>query len=82
MARRCPPLPGQPWINHAGIAVPAGWFWDPPVDAQILRELLPDGIDNDGLTLLQQDGSWQHIPSVQFVAATRSAVRQTQREFS
>lgn len=81
VVRGCPlpPLPGQRYVEEEGVAVPAGWMWSPPVEAAVMRELLAlEGLD---LALLHHDATWERIPSGQFVRATRSAIRQTAREF-
>lgn len=75
-----PPLPGERFVVEGGIAVAAGWAWSPLVQAENLRELL--GIQEEDLAILHTDGTWEHVPSGQFVRATRSAIRATAREFS
>lgn len=71
-----PPLPGEPYVESAGIAVPCGWRCDPPIDAATAREVL--GLDASSLALFHTDGSWERVAAGDFVRATRSALRATQ----
>jgi hypothetical protein len=73
-----PPLSGERFTEHEGIAVPAGWTWHPPVEASVLRRVL--GLEKQDLALLLSNGTWERIEGAQFVRATRSAVRATARE--
>ncbi len=68
-----PPLTGTRFVESHGVACPAGWTWDPPVDAQVLAEAL--AVDGGDLALLHPDGSWERIPRERLVRATRSSVR-------
>jgi hypothetical protein len=68
-----PPLPGQPYVEREGIAVPAGWEWRPPVDAVVLRDVL--GLTASDLALLHPDEAWDRVPAGAFVLAARSAIR-------
>lgn len=68
-----PPLPGQPFVETEGVAVPAGWAWEPAVDASVLRELL--ALDGSDLALLHPDGTWDHVGGEDFIRASRSAIR-------
>ena len=74
-----PSMPGIQFVEENGIAVPAGWRWDPPVDSDILRELL--GLQEQDVALLNLDNRWERIRSEHFVRASRSAVRMTAREY-
>ncbi|MBL9127259.1 MAG: hypothetical protein JNL97_06420 [Verrucomicrobiales bacterium] len=38
--RPLPPVPGTRFVLHDGVAVPAGFFWDPPVSSAVLAECL------------------------------------------
>lgn len=75
-----PPLPGERFVEHYGVAVSLGWHWRPAVDPAIVREVLrresPALAEND-VAILFRDGSWQRIPADSFVGADRSAVRLT-----
>lgn len=70
-----PPVAGTGFVEQSGIACPAGWRWDPPVSAGVLRSLI--GLGEGDLALLQSTGDWEFVAADQFVRATRSAVRQT-----
>jgi hypothetical protein len=70
-----PPLAGQRWVEQDGIAVPAGWWWSPPVEATIVRLVL--GLEADDFALWQLDGTWERIGAARFVRASRTAVRAT-----
>lgn len=72
-----PGLPGRPYIDDGGIAVPAGWAWAPPVSAEILRQRF--GLAERDLALWHEDQTWERVPGDQFVRATRSAIRHTAR---
>jgi hypothetical protein len=73
-----PPIPAHPLTDNAGILVPAGWSWSPAIDAAAVRQMFSL---NDGETALWLAGeSWQRIAADAWVAATRSAVRETARE--
>lgn len=73
-----PPLPGQPHVETAGIAVPCGWTWEPAVETTVLRSLL--GLGDGDLALLSRDGEYERIPAEAFVRAERSAVRLSLRQ--
>jgi len=69
-----PQLPGRRYCLHAErVAVPLGFTWDPPVDAEVLVRLfrLRDG----DLALLAEDGSWHKVLAEDFRAATRASIR-------
>lgn len=72
-----PPLPGNLFCETDGIAVQAGYHWSPPIDAAIIRAVLK--LEKGDLALLHADGSWELLRHSQFAAATRSAVRLTQK---
>lgn len=71
--RPLPSLRGERFVEHGGVAIPAGWSWSPAIDAADVARLL--GLEPHDLALLHVDGSWERIPSDQFVRAARSAVR-------
>jgi hypothetical protein len=83
-----PPIAGQRLVVEAGIAVPAGWGWSPPVDAAVLAAAY--GVGRDDLVLLTPDGAAEAsaaeasaaevIGADAFARASRSAVRLTVRE--
>jgi hypothetical protein len=68
-----PPIQGTPLVDHAGILLPAGWHWAPPIDAEVVRQSLQ--LASGDIALFDVDGSWQRIAPLDFVHATRSAVR-------
>ncbi len=70
-----PAIPGQRFVESAGIAMPAGWKSDPELDAKSTRELLK--LTEGTIALFREDGSFESIPDQVFVRATRSAVRMT-----
>jgi hypothetical protein len=68
-----PPLPGQRFVEVEGVAVPAGWTWEPAVEAAVLRDVL--GLRGNDLALLHPEGTWDHMRGDHFVRASRSAIR-------
>lgn len=68
-----PPIPGEPLVEQAGIAVPAGWTWQPNVPAVIVRQVM--GLSAGDSALWQPSGGWHRIVESDWVQATRSAVR-------
>ena len=73
-----PPLPGQQLTDDAGILMTAGWSWFPHVEAAIVRGVL--GLCDGESALWLSGDQWERIPADAWVAATRSAVRETARE--
>ena len=73
-----PPLPGQIWTEQEGICVPAGYAWEPAVNAAVVRQLL--GLDLQELGLLDPQGTHEVVLPDHWVRASRSAVRQMRRE--
>jgi hypothetical protein len=76
--RPLPPLPGGRYVEHEGVAVPAGWAWSPPVGVAVLRELL--GLAPGDLALWRADGAWERIVAAGFVRASRAAARASAEE--
>lgn len=72
-----PPLPGERWVHHDGILVPAGWIWSPPWSASSLRRHL--GVSSGDLVRICGTAQlhYEIIASEFFVKASRSAVRLT-----
>lgn len=70
-----PPLPGQRFVLHKGLAVPAGYAWQPAVSAEVLAHRL--GASDEAPVLWNEDGTITRLHSEQFVSATRSAVLTT-----
>jgi hypothetical protein len=72
-----PPLPGKRFVLHGGVAVPAGFVWQPATSDEVLaRQFNVSGHD---LVLWNEDGTFLRLHGEQFVAATRSAVLATTR---
>ncbi len=75
-----PPLPGLRLVARDGVAVPAGWTWEPPVDPAVLRVVF--AIADGDLAIWRSTEQWTHLRQADFVHATRSAARQLVRESS
>jgi len=80
LGRPLPPLPGQRFVLHRSIAVPAGFGWYPAVAADVLMARL--GVSPEALVLWHEDGTLTRLHAEQFVQATRSAVRATAQAFA
>lgn len=74
-----PPLPGARYAEMKGVAVPLGWSWSPAIDAEIVRQVL--GLAEHDIALITLEGVCEIVSSDDFVRATRSAVRLTEKEF-
>ena len=70
-------MPGQRWVEHEGIAVPAGWTWTPAVEAGLLRQAFE--LAEGDVALWHEDGAWERIAADELVRATRAAVRATMK---
>ena len=70
-----PPLRLQCYVERSGVATPAGWNWQPRLDARVIRQVL--ALDHGDMAIFDCDGRYQRIPADSFVAANRSAVRLT-----
>lgn len=70
-----PPLPGTQWVLDQGIATPAGLTWSPPVDADVVQQML--GLADGEISLLRADGTCDRIAADHWVRASRSAIRGT-----
>lgn len=70
-----PPLPGEQWTEDHGVCVPAGFGWQPAVEAAIVRQVI--GLLPEELALLRPDGTWERIAADQWVRCTRAAARLT-----
>lgn len=73
-----PPIPGTPFVETEGIAVPAGWTWSPRLDASVLRAAY--SVTARDLVLFSPIGGWDRIPADAFVPASRAAARRMQEE--
>lgn len=67
-----PPLPGRLFVSQSGIAVPAGWTWDPPVDAAALVAMW--NLVEGELLLWESAETIQRIAMDEFVRCTRSSL--------
>ena len=70
-----PPLPGQRYVVHAGVAVPAGFEWQPAVSVEVLQRRW--GIAGHDLVLWHEDNTFTRLHADQFVDASHSAIRAT-----
>ena len=68
-----PPISGIGFVEEQGIAIPAGYTLDPPIEAAVVAEMLMLSLGD--LALLHVDGTYEHIAADCFVQARRSAVR-------
>lgn len=75
-----PPISGQAFVAQCGIAAPVGFHWQPPVDAEVLRDTF--ALNPNDLIVLHPDGTQERIAADKFVQATRSAVRLSLRSLS
>jgi hypothetical protein len=70
-----PPLPGAHWTEDRGLYVPAGYRWEPTVEAEVVGQAI--GLQPDDAALLRPDGTWERVAAENWVRCTRSAVRLT-----
>jgi hypothetical protein len=70
-----PALPGRRFVLHSGVAVPAGFAWEPAVSPEVLARRF--GVSGNAVVLWTEDGTVTHVHQEQFVPASRSAVRAT-----
>ncbi|KAF0177790.1 MAG: hypothetical protein FD161_2234 [Limisphaerales bacterium] len=75
-----PALPGQRFVSHGPIAVPAGFTWEPGVSAEVLAKGWR--VPLDALVLWHADGTLSRLHPEQFLPATRSALRATADAFA
>lgn len=70
-----PPLEGRLFVESRGIALPAGWTWHSPIDAELLARTA--NLAPGAVALWSVQGGYEVIADDQFVRATRSAIRET-----
>jgi MoxR-vWA-beta-propeller ternary system domain bpX2/FtsH ternary system domain X7 len=70
-----PSLPGVQWTADQCLFVPAGYRWEPAVEAELVRQSL--GLEPGDAALLRPGGTWERIAADHWVRCTRSAVRLT-----
>ncbi len=75
VGRPPPPVPGVALVDRDGLLVPAGWDWDPPVDADTLR--LAVGLAAGDVALFDTGGIHERVPGESLVGATRAGVRRS-----
>lgn len=68
-----PPLPGEAWGLHQGIALRAGFDFPPVCTPAWLARMLD--VPQGGLALWHEDGSSEVLPASAFIPATRANVR-------
>jgi hypothetical protein len=71
-----PSIPGQRFVLHGGVAVPAGFGWEPAVSVAVLARCF--GVSGDAIVLWNDDGSITRFHGEQFIPVTRAAVRATE----
>ena len=75
-----PPLPGRRFVIHSGIAVPAGFAWQPAVSPEVLARRF--AVSGAALVLWNEDGTITRLHGEQFIPVSRCAVRTTQQAFA
>lgn len=75
--RPLPPVPGKRFVIHAGVAVPAGFSWEPKVSGEVLARRF--AVSGDALVVWNESGIITRLHSEQFVALSRGALRATQQ---
>ena len=73
-----PPLEGERLVEQEGIAIPAGYTWEPALDSIVIRGALR--LPSGDLGLFQADGFWDRVRGEDFVRVTRSAARLSTQE--
>ena len=75
--RPLPSAPGQRFVLHGGVAVPAGFSWEPHVAPAVLARRF--AVSDDALVLWNEDQTITRLHSEQFFPLSRSALRATQK---
>lgn len=78
--RPLPPLPGQRFVSHGPVAVPAGFTWEPFVSREVLAKAWR--VAPDALILWQVDNTLSRLHLEQLLPVTRSALRDTSDAFA
>jgi hypothetical protein len=73
--RPLPPLPGRRFVLNGGVAVPAGFSWEPAISAEVLARRF--AASEETVVLWNEDGTFTRLHREQFFPASRSAVRAT-----
>lgn len=69
------PLPGVPLVERHGIAMPAGCQFAPRLSTAVVARALQLGPGD--VACFSRDGTWLRVAASDFVALSRSAVRET-----
>jgi hypothetical protein len=75
-----PPVPGRRFVTHGGVAIPAGYGWEPRVSPEVLARCF--AVATDALVLWQEDNTFTRLHSEQFVPLSRRAIFATQAGLS
>ena len=75
--RPLPPVSGRRFVLHGGVAVPAGFSWEPNVSADALIRRF--AVASDALVVWHEDNTFTRLHSEQFVPLSRSALRATRQ---
>jgi hypothetical protein len=75
-----PSLPGESWVLHGSIALPAGFGFPEVCTSSWLESLL--SLPKDGIALWPPDGAAEVLPPSAFVPATRANVRSSARNLA
>jgi len=78
--RPLPSVPGLRFVLHSGVAVPAGFSWEPRVASSVLARRF--AASDDALVVWNEDQTFFRLHSEQFVPLSRSALRATQQALS
>lgn len=72
-----PPVSGQRFVVHGGVAVPVGFSWEPRVSPDVLTRRF--SVSGNALVLWNENNAITRLHSEQFVPLSRSALRATQQ---
>jgi hypothetical protein len=72
-----PPVSGRRFVLHGGVAVPAGFSWEPRVSPEVLIRRF--SVSGDALVLWNENNAITRLHSEQFVPLSRGALRATQQ---
>ena len=75
--RPLPSVPGQRFVLHGGVAVPAGFSWEPQVAPAVLARRF--AVTDGALVVWSEDQTMTRLHSEQFVPLSRSALRATKQ---
>ncbi|MCA8995577.1 MAG: hypothetical protein KDA80_01270 [Planctomycetaceae bacterium] len=72
-----PPVLGEWYVAHDGLALPVGWTWSPAIDRQLVGQMLR--LSPGDVCLWTTAGRLERVPGDQFVSGSRSSLRATAR---